>query len=138
MAAEFLPIFLSNIPYNMTQLYAVYVDCYYVSVAILSLMVALVAASFLVRWTGLPADPLTLAGAMYYVVDSNMLEELAARGGGGGGDNEEGVRADETAGGETKARAPMVFRGGATVGFRPMAGVSGQTRTQFGITHLDA
>lgn len=128
MAAEFLPIFLSNIPYNMTQLYAVYVDCYYISIAILSLMVALVAASFFVRWTRLPADPLTLAGAMYYVVDSNMLEDLA------GCDEEEGTGA---AGGEMKARAPLFSRG-ATVGFRPMAGMSGQMRTQVGITKLDA
>lgn len=130
IAAEFLPIFLSNIPYNMTQLYVVYVDCYYVSIAILSLMVALVAASFFVRWTKLPADPLTLAGAMYHVIDSNILEELADR-------VEDDQYEDPAGQRKMVSSAPMLFTG-VTVGYRPMVGMSGKIRTQVGITNLSA
>lgn len=131
IAAEFLPIFLSNIPYNMTQLYVVYVDCYYISIAILSLMTTLVVASFFVRWTKLPADPLTLTGAMYHVIDSNILEELADR-----------VHDDddeyEGAGGQRKkASAPMLFKG-VNVAYLAMIGMSGKIRTQVGITNLSA
>lgn len=128
VAAEFLPIFLSNIPYNMTQLYQVYVDCYYVSIAILSLMIALVIASFFLRWTKLPTSPLTVAGAMYYVVDSNLLTELADDGVGG---DEDGDGDDAK---EKRKRKPALrlFKG-ATVRFAPMPGVSGSVRTQVGM-----
>lgn len=126
IAAEFLPIFLSNIPYNMTQLYVVYVDCYYISIAMLSLMAALVVASFFVRWTKLPADPLTLAGAMYHVIDSNILEELA--------DDEY-----EGANGQGKKTSSMsILAKGVSVGYRPLIGMSGKIRTQVGITNLSA
>lgn len=124
--AEFLPIFLSNIPYNMTQLYLVYVDCYYISIAILSLMVALVVASFFLRWTKLPASPLTLAGAMYYVVDSNSLGELA----------DDGIDDDDAEGLQTRASMPKLFKG-ATVEFGLVPGVSGNVRTQVEITNLN-
>lgn len=125
MCADFLPIFLSNIPYNMTQLYVVYVDCYYVSVAILSAMVALVVASFFVRWTKLPANPTTVAGAMYYVVDSNLLDELAEREDDGDEDGAE------------EPRKPLLLMSkGVSVRCGMMKGMSGQLRTQVGITNL--
>lgn len=39
-------------------------------------MIITLAASFLIRWPHLPVDPRTIAGAMYYVCDSRMLETL--------------------------------------------------------------
>lgn len=32
--------------------------------------------SFLIKWPNLPVDPSTIAGAMYYVCDSWMLDSL--------------------------------------------------------------
>lgn len=37
-------------------------------------MLAVVLGTFLVRWPGLPVDPSTVAGAMYYVADSKVVE----------------------------------------------------------------
>lgn len=37
-------------------------------------MIAVISATFLVRWPYLPVDPSTVAGAMFYVCDSHMLE----------------------------------------------------------------
>lgn len=125
MCADFLPIFLSNIPYNMTQLYVVYVDCYYVSIAIMSAMVALVVASFFVRWTKLPTNPTTVAGAMYYVVDSNLLRELADRG-----------EDDDEDSAEEPRKPGLVMSKGVSVRCGLMKGVSGLHRTQVGITNL--
>lgn len=38
------------------------------------MMMVAVAGSFLIRWPNLPVDPSTIAGAMFYVCDSHMLE----------------------------------------------------------------
>lgn len=77
MAAEFLPIFLANVPYNMSELQVVYEFCYWVTLCVVCIMVLLIAASFLIRWTRLPADPSTLAGAIYIALDRDFLGQLA-------------------------------------------------------------
>lgn len=132
VVAEFLPIFLSNIPYDMTQLYAVYVDAYIVSISILGAMFALVAASFFVRWTRLPADPGTLAGAMYFVVDSSLLMELAHR----RGDMMDGPEEDKEYS-ERKGTGVILSRG-VNIGFGAMKGMSGSVRTQVGVTGINS
>lgn len=78
MAAEFLPIFLANVPYNMSALKVVYEFSYWVTLCVVCIMVLLIAASFLIRWTRLPADPSTLAGAIYIALDGNFLGRLGA------------------------------------------------------------
>jgi len=77
MTAEFLPIFLANVPYNISELQVVYEFSYWVTLCVVCTMVLLVAASFLIRWTRLPADPSTLAGAIYMAVDRNFIGQLA-------------------------------------------------------------
>lgn len=39
-------------------------------------MLAVVLGTFAVQWPGLPVDPSTVAGAMYYVADSKVVEML--------------------------------------------------------------
>lgn len=77
MAAEFLPIFLANVPYNMSELQVVYEFSYWVTLCVVCIMVLLIAASFFIHWTRLPADPSTLAGAIHIAVDGNFPEQLA-------------------------------------------------------------
>ncbi|OAA62070.1 hypothetical protein SPI_04929 [Niveomyces insectorum RCEF 264] len=82
LLAEFLPALLANVPYSVTQTRPAAVVCARLVAAILVLMLAVLAASFVVcrggggggddaRWPALPADPRTIAGAMYYVTDSH-------------------------------------------------------------------
>jgi hypothetical protein len=75
--AEFMPLLLNNIPFRLTQTWVAYEACTWGAVAVLALMLALVVASFFVAWPNLPADPATLAGAMYYVYESKLREPLA-------------------------------------------------------------
>ncbi|KAI0455117.1 hypothetical protein F5B21DRAFT_214624 [Xylaria acuta] len=66
IVAEFLPLFLSNIPCNGVQLEIAETINVYLSVAVLSVMIFIVGASFFIDWpTTMGADPSTIAGAMY-------------------------------------------------------------------------
>ncbi|KAI1088704.1 hypothetical protein F5B19DRAFT_470214 [Rostrohypoxylon terebratum] len=71
--SEFLTIFLSNVPYRVTQTFLVHNICTWAAVGILCIMVLVVVGSFFVPWPHMPVDPSTIAGAMYYVCDSWML-----------------------------------------------------------------
>ncbi|KAI0854031.1 hypothetical protein F5Y00DRAFT_224340 [Daldinia vernicosa] len=71
--SEFLTIFLSNIPYRVTQTFLLHQVCTWSAVGILCIMVLVVLASFFITWPHMPVDPSTIAGAMYYVCDSWML-----------------------------------------------------------------
>lgn len=71
--SEFLTIFLSNIPYRVTQTYLLHQVCTWAAVGILGIMVLVVLGSFFLTWPHMPVDPSTIAGAMYYVCDSWML-----------------------------------------------------------------
>jgi len=80
LAGELLPVFLANIPYALTLTYDTHRTCTFLSLAILGVMVLVLVATLFVQWPFMPVDPRTLVGAMYYVVDSEMLmRELAAR-----------------------------------------------------------
>ncbi|KAI0427601.1 hypothetical protein F5Y09DRAFT_333266 [Xylaria sp. FL1042] len=74
--SEFLGIFLSNIPFHITQLYLVFKVSLWVVVGVLSFMTIVLLMSFFVKWPHMPADPRTIAGAMYYVCDSPMLHNF--------------------------------------------------------------
>ncbi|KAI0384662.1 hypothetical protein F5Y04DRAFT_269185 [Hypomontagnella monticulosa] len=74
--SEFLTIFLSNIPYRVTQTYLLHQVCTWAAVSILGIMVLVVFGSFFLTWPHMPVDPSTIAGAMYYVCDSWMLSRL--------------------------------------------------------------
>ncbi|KAI3323990.1 hypothetical protein HD806DRAFT_522505 [Xylariaceae sp. AK1471] len=74
--SESLGTFLSNVPFQVTQTFTVYRLSIWTAVSILSLMVLTVILSFRVKWPHMPVDPSTIAGAMYYVCNSPLLEKM--------------------------------------------------------------
>ncbi|KAH6646743.1 hypothetical protein BKA67DRAFT_524614 [Truncatella angustata] len=79
--SEFLTLFLSNIPFRVTQTYLVARICTWSAVGILAIMLLVVGGSFFCKWPHMPVDPSTIAGSMYYVCDSWMmtcLENISA------------------------------------------------------------
>ncbi|KAL0944857.1 uncharacterized protein CTRU02_202744 [Colletotrichum truncatum] len=74
--AEFLPILFANIPYNLTQTLESHNICARVSLAILAIMLITIIASLFIKWPEMPVDPRSIAGAMYYVNESRMLEDF--------------------------------------------------------------
>ncbi|KAK1990896.1 hypothetical protein LX36DRAFT_663816 [Colletotrichum falcatum] len=74
--AEFLPILLTNIPYNLTQTLATHNICALTSISILALMLVALVASLFTKWPDMPVDPRSIAGAMYYIDESRMLEDF--------------------------------------------------------------
>lgn len=72
----FLPVTLAHVPFSLVETHQTQVVCAWMSVAILALMMVMVAASFLIRWPHMPVDPRTIAGALFYVCDSWMLDGL--------------------------------------------------------------
>lgn len=73
LLSEFMPILLNNIPFRITQTYVTHLVCTWLAVGILSVMLLVVLASFLIKWPHMPADISTIAGSIYYVFDSGML-----------------------------------------------------------------
>ncbi|KAK1673557.1 hypothetical protein BDP55DRAFT_556074 [Colletotrichum godetiae] len=74
--AEFLPMLLANVPYNLTQTLSSHNACSIISITILVLMIVAVGASLFIKWPGMPVDPRSIAGAMYYVNESRMLDDF--------------------------------------------------------------
>jgi len=74
--AEFMPILLNNVPFRVTQTFITHEVCTWLAVSILLYMLLVVLGSFLVKWPNMPADPSTIAGAMYYICDSGMLDSM--------------------------------------------------------------
>lgn len=71
--SEFLPILLSNVPYNLSQTRLSHDICTIFAAASLASMAACVVISFLIRWPPMPVDPRSVAGAMWYVTESPAL-----------------------------------------------------------------
>ena len=74
--SEFLPILLNNVPFRLTQTWATHRICTWTAVGVLALMLLVVLGTFWVRWPDMPVDPSTVAGAMYYVADSRVVDGL--------------------------------------------------------------
>jgi hypothetical protein len=91
----------------------------YLSIAVLVVMMLAVAGSLAVRWPHMPVDPRTVAGAMYYLCDSDMLMSF-----------------DGLAGVEMRDRDWMVKSMCVHYRFGTMMGVSGKER--IGIDGVDA
>ncbi|KUI53572.1 hypothetical protein VP1G_00867 [Cytospora mali] len=72
----FLPVTLSHVPFSLIETYKTQLVCTWLSIAILGLMILVLVASFFIDWPHMPVDPRTVAGAMYYVCDSWMLETM--------------------------------------------------------------
>jgi len=71
--SEFLPILLSNVPYNLSQTRLSHDVCTIIATATLAAMAACLVVSFLVRWPPMPIDPRSVAGALWYVTESPAL-----------------------------------------------------------------
>ncbi len=78
--SEFMPLLLNNVPMRITQMWLTHLICTWLAVAILALMWIVVAGTFFLTWPRMPADPTTIAGAMYYVCDSSIFERLGRLG----------------------------------------------------------
>ncbi|KXH45929.1 hypothetical protein CSAL01_09157 [Colletotrichum salicis] len=74
--AEFLPMLLANVPYNLTQTLSSHNICSIISITILVLMMVAVGASLFIKWPEMPVDPRSIAGAMYYVSESRMPDDF--------------------------------------------------------------
>ncbi|KAI1084638.1 hypothetical protein F5B20DRAFT_522536 [Whalleya microplaca] len=71
--SDFLPLFLANVPYRVTQTFLVHMICTWTGVGILCIMVLVVLLSFAIKWPHMPVSPSTIANVMYYVCDSQEL-----------------------------------------------------------------
>lgn len=74
--AEFLPMLLANVPYNLTQTISSHNVCFNISLTILVLMIVALGASLFIKWPEMPVDPRSIAGAMYYIDESRMLDDF--------------------------------------------------------------
>lgn len=74
LAKIVLPVTLDHVAFSYNTTWLTEQICAWLSIGIMALMIAVVAGSFLIRWPYLPVDPSTIAGAMFYLCDSHMLE----------------------------------------------------------------
>ncbi|KAK3941797.1 hypothetical protein QBC46DRAFT_381465 [Diplogelasinospora grovesii] len=74
--SEFLPILLSNVPFSLTQTSNTATACAVLTAICLSLMITVLGISFFIRWPPMPVDPRSIAGALYYVSQSHMLDDF--------------------------------------------------------------
>ncbi|KAI0418768.1 hypothetical protein F5X98DRAFT_109463 [Xylaria grammica] len=74
--AQFLSIFLSNVPYRVTQTFLVSQLSIWTAVGIMSFMILIILSSFFVKWPDMPVNPSTIAGAMYYVSDISVVDKF--------------------------------------------------------------
>ncbi|KAK4129167.1 hypothetical protein N657DRAFT_686545 [Parathielavia appendiculata] len=74
--SEFLPVILSNVPFNLAQTGTAATVCAVLSCLFLGVMLAVLAASFFVRYPPMPVDPRCVAGLLWYVSKSKMLEDF--------------------------------------------------------------
>ncbi|KAK3300573.1 uncharacterized protein B0H64DRAFT_437732 [Chaetomium fimeti] len=75
--SEFLPVVLSNVPFNLAQTGTAATVCAVLSCVALGLLLAVLAASFAVRYPPMPVDPRSVAGLLWYVARSGMLADFA-------------------------------------------------------------
>ncbi|KAK4156189.1 Zonadhesin [Chaetomidium leptoderma] len=74
--SEFLPVILSNVPFNLAQTGTAATACAVLSCLFLGFMLAVLGVSFFVRYPPMPVDPRCVAGLMWYVSKSAMLEDF--------------------------------------------------------------
>ncbi|GAP86103.1 hypothetical protein SAMD00023353_0302320 [Rosellinia necatrix] len=74
--SEFLPILLSNVPYQVTQTLNVHLVSTWIPVGIMAAMVLIILGSFFVPWPPFPADVRTIAGTAYYLCDSQLIQNM--------------------------------------------------------------
>lgn len=73
--SEFLPVILSNVPFNLAQTQTAATVCAVLSCVFLILMISTLVWSFFIRYPPMPVDPRCIAGLLYYVSRSRMVVE---------------------------------------------------------------
>ncbi|KAK3385815.1 hypothetical protein B0H63DRAFT_560325 [Podospora didyma] len=78
---EFTPILFSNIPFRNTVTWKMHEPCTWMAIGILAYMVLVLLASLYLTWfkkerLDMPMKPDTIAGCMYYLSDSAMLDDF--------------------------------------------------------------
>ncbi|KAM7222499.1 Zonadhesin [Rhypophila decipiens] len=71
--SEFLPVFLANLFFSLSQTTRTATACASIASIILGLSILVLVSSFFVKWPPMPVDPRSIAGMMYYVSLSHML-----------------------------------------------------------------
>ncbi|KAK3393528.1 hypothetical protein B0H63DRAFT_554884 [Podospora didyma] len=74
--SEFFPVLLSNVPFSLTQTNTAATVCDILSAVFLTFLTGVLVASFFVRWPPMPVDPRCIAGSMFYVSQSHMLNDM--------------------------------------------------------------
>ncbi|KAH8880852.1 hypothetical protein GQ53DRAFT_889304 [Thozetella sp. PMI_491] len=113
--SKFTPILLSNVPYSLTLTWEAHEICTWMVVSVLVYMILVLVVSSFIEWPYLPADPDTLAGRLYYICDSQILETC------------EGMSTMPD-----KARRGALARSKLQYSFGEMTGLSGTTRVGIG------
>lgn len=72
--SELLPVFLANVFFSLSQTNKTATACASISSIILGLSIVVLVSSFFVKWPPMPVDPRSIAGMMYYVSLSHMLD----------------------------------------------------------------
>ncbi|KAH8889111.1 hypothetical protein GQ53DRAFT_825871 [Thozetella sp. PMI_491] len=79
--SKITPILLANVPFSSVVTWKTHQVCSWMAVGILCYMIlVLLLSSVLARWPYLPIDPNTIAGRLYYICDSRMLQEFEQKG----------------------------------------------------------
>jgi hypothetical protein len=74
--SEFLPVILSNVPFNLAQTSTAATVCAVLTCVFLGTMLGVLGASFFIRYPPMPVDPRSVAGLLWYVSKSAMLEDF--------------------------------------------------------------
>lgn len=75
--SEFMPILLANVPFGLNQTKNTHNFSARVAAGILFCMLLTMIGSFFIKWPHMPVDPRSVAGAMYYVGESNMVDQFS-------------------------------------------------------------
>ncbi|KAM7196607.1 hypothetical protein V8F33_006106 [Rhypophila sp. PSN 637] len=117
--SKFLPAPLASVPFQSSQTWQTHEICVWTTVALLLIMIViLMAHMWLVKWPAMPAAPDSLAGWIYYVIDSAMLRDF-----------------ERLSMVSTKERDKRVERMGRLYRFGWMTGVSGFGVSRIGIEY---
>ncbi|ETS79203.1 hypothetical protein PFICI_09056 [Pestalotiopsis fici W106-1] len=69
--SEFLPLFLANVPARLEEPDSMSAACVWLSISVICIMAVVLISSFLITWPPeMPMDPSTVAGAMFYALES--------------------------------------------------------------------
>jgi hypothetical protein len=77
--STFIPILMSNIPFRISLTLTTHLVCTWMTVGILVLMILVMLGLVARRWPYIPVEPNSIAGCLYYMCDSEMLDDMAVQ-----------------------------------------------------------